>query len=183
MFREHFLETGALPCLIVKSSSREKEESVRKKDISLSAEKESLKGSRKDRLLERARRKNDIQVSSIKNLHKVLEVESLFRRSQRVIPNPCLWGITSSSLKRTPVLAAGFQLEGNLRHFTKSCTSTRSIGPPPRAVGGSKERNCALALLGRYKQGSFQCRIESRTIEVQIPRGPSYIGHKILHRA
>ena len=106
---------------------------MREKDINLSAEKESLKGSRKVRLLKRARKKsgtNDIQVSNKKNLHKVLEVESLSRRSQRVIPNLCLWGITSSSLKRTPVLAAGFQLEGNLRHFTKSCTSSRSIGIP-----------------------------------------------------
>ena len=44
-----------------------------------SAEKESLKGSRKVRLLKRARKKdgkNDIQVSNKKNLHKVLEVES-----------------------------------------------------------------------------------------------------------
>ena len=51
------------------------ERSVREKDINLSAEKESLKGSRKDRLLKRARKKdgkNDIQVSSIKNLHKVV---------------------------------------------------------------------------------------------------------------
>ena len=49
MFREHILKKDTLPCLIVESSSREKEESVRKKDINLSAEKESLKGSRKDR--------------------------------------------------------------------------------------------------------------------------------------
>ena len=52
MFREHILKSGVPPCLIVESSSGEKEESVRVKDISLSAEKESLKGSRKDRLLE-----------------------------------------------------------------------------------------------------------------------------------
>ena len=79
VFREHILKKDTLPCLIVKSSSGEKEESVRKKDISLSAEKESLKGSRKVRLLERARKKsgqNDIQVSNKKNLHKVLKVES-----------------------------------------------------------------------------------------------------------
>ena len=49
MFREHILKKDTLPCLIVESSSGEKEESVRKKDINLSAEKESLKGSRKDR--------------------------------------------------------------------------------------------------------------------------------------
>ena len=52
---------------------------MRKKDINLSIEKESLKGSRKVRLIERARKKrgkNDIQVSNKKNLHKVLEVES-----------------------------------------------------------------------------------------------------------
>ena len=52
---------------------------MRKKDINLSIEKESLKGSRKVRLTERARKKrgkNDIQVSNKKNLHKVLEVES-----------------------------------------------------------------------------------------------------------
>ena len=48
MFREHILKKDTLPCLIVESSSREKEESVRKKDINLSAEKESLKGSRKE---------------------------------------------------------------------------------------------------------------------------------------
>ena len=102
---------------------------MRKKDISLSAEKESLKGSRKDRLLERARKKsgkNDIKVSNKKNLKKVLEVESSSRRSQRVIPYSCLRGITSSSLKGTLVLAAGFQLEGNLRHL-KSCIRSRSI--------------------------------------------------------
>ena len=48
MFREHILKKDTLPCLIVESSSGEKEESVRKKDNSLSAEKESLKGSRKE---------------------------------------------------------------------------------------------------------------------------------------
>ena len=61
----------------VELSGRKKR--VREKDINLSAEKESLKGSRKFRLLERAREKcekNDIQVSNKKNLHKVLEVES-----------------------------------------------------------------------------------------------------------
>ena len=42
------LESDTLPCLIVESSSGRKEESVRKKDISLSAETESLKGSRKE---------------------------------------------------------------------------------------------------------------------------------------
>ena len=64
----------------------ERKKRVSEKDITLSAEKESLKGSRKDRLLERARKKDgksDIQVSSTKNLHEVLEVESLLRRSQR----------------------------------------------------------------------------------------------------
>ena len=79
MFREHILKKDTLPCLIVESSSGEKEESVRKKDINLSAEKESLKGSRKVSLLERARKKsgkNDIQVSNLKNLYEVLEVES-----------------------------------------------------------------------------------------------------------
>ena len=77
----------------VELSGRKK--SVRKKDINLSAEKESLKGSRKVRLLERARKKsgtNDIQVSNKKNLHKVLEVESLSRRSQRVIPSLAVRG-------------------------------------------------------------------------------------------
>ena len=57
----------------------ERKKRVREKDINLSAEKESLKGSRRDRLLERARKnsgKNDIQVSNKKNLHKVIEVES-----------------------------------------------------------------------------------------------------------
>ena len=71
------LESDTLPCLIVESSCGKKEESVRKKDISLSAEKESLKGFRKVRLLKRARKnngKNDIQVSNEKNFHKVLEV-------------------------------------------------------------------------------------------------------------
>ena len=48
VFREHILKKDTLPCLIVESSSGKKEESVRKKDISLSAEKESLKGSRKE---------------------------------------------------------------------------------------------------------------------------------------
>ena len=55
----------------------ERKKRVREKDINLSAEKESLKGSRKVRLLKRARKKdgkNDIQVSNKKNLHKVLEV-------------------------------------------------------------------------------------------------------------
>ena len=66
-------------CLVVESSRGKKEESVREKDINLSAEKESLKGSRKDRQLKRARKKsgkNDIKVSNKKNLYKVLEVES-----------------------------------------------------------------------------------------------------------
>ena len=57
----------------------EEEKRVREKDINLSAGKESLKGSKKVRLLERARKKsgkNDIQVSNKKNLHKVLKVES-----------------------------------------------------------------------------------------------------------
>ena len=68
---------------------------MREKDINLSAEKESLKGSRKVRLLQRASKKsgtNDIQVSNEKNLHKVLEVESLSRRSQRVIPSLAVRG-------------------------------------------------------------------------------------------
>ena len=125
------LEIDTLPCLVVELSGGKKEESVRKKDISLSAEKESLKGSRKDRLLERARKKsgkNDIKVSNKKNLKRVLEVESSSRRSQRVIPHLalCPRGITSSSLRGTPVLAAGFQLEGNLYHITKSCITSRS---------------------------------------------------------
>ena len=130
----------------VELSGRKKR--VREKDINLSAEKESLKGSRKVRLLERARKKsgkNDIQVSNKKNLHKVLEVESLSRRSQRVIPNLCLWGITSSSLKRTPVLAAGFQLEGNLCHFDKLHNITQRLVPPVPL--GDKESESATALL------------------------------------
>ena len=105
---------------------------VREKDINLSAEKESLKGSRKVRLLERARKKcgkNEIQVSNKKNLHKFLDVEGC-QKIAACDPQPRRKGITSSSLKRTPVLAAGFQLEGNLCHFTKSCTSSRSIGSP-----------------------------------------------------
>ena len=74
----------------VELSGRKKR--VREKDINLSAEKESLKGSRKVRLLERARKncgKYYIQVSNKKNLHKVQEVESV-RRSQRVIPHLAL---------------------------------------------------------------------------------------------
>ena len=77
MFREHILKKDTLPCLVVELSERKKR--VREKDINLSAEKESLKGSRKVRLLERARKKcekNDIQVSNKKNLHKVRKVES-----------------------------------------------------------------------------------------------------------
>ena len=97
-------------------------------------------------MLERASRENDIQVSSIKNLHKVLEVESLFRRSQRVIPNPCLWGITSSSLKRTPVLAAGFQLEGNLCHFDKLHNITQlEISHVPLEIKRAKYAKALLA--------------------------------------
>ena len=128
----------------VKLSERKKR--VREKDINLSAEKESLKGSRKVRLLERASKKsgtNDIQVSNKKNLHKVLEVESLSRRSQRVIPNLCLWGITSSSLKVTPVLAAGFQLEGNLSHFDKLHNITQRLFP---TVPGDKESEIVPSL-------------------------------------
>ena len=49
------LKYDTLPCLVVKPSCGKKEESVRKKDINLSTEKESLKGSRKDRLLQRER--------------------------------------------------------------------------------------------------------------------------------
>ena len=93
--------------------------------------------------MERARRKNDIQVSNIKNLYKVLEVESLSRRSQRVIPNLCLWGITSSSLKVTPVLAAGFQLEGNLSHFDKLHNITQRLFP---TVPGDKESEIVPSL-------------------------------------
>ena len=59
MFREHILKKDTLPCLIVESSSEEREESVRKKDINLSAEKESLKGSRKDKLLRERERSVD----------------------------------------------------------------------------------------------------------------------------
>ena len=69
-----------MPCLVVESSrGRKRERSLRKKDLKRLTAKESLKGSRKVRLLERARKKcgkNDIQVSNKKNLHKVLEVES-----------------------------------------------------------------------------------------------------------
>ena len=46
------LGVDTVRCLVVESSRGKKEESVREKDINLSTEKESLKGSRKDRLLE-----------------------------------------------------------------------------------------------------------------------------------
>ena len=121
MFREHILKKDTLPCLIVKSSSGEKEESVRKKDINLSAEKESLKGSRKEQTVGKSvKERKTLKGQLKKNPYKVLKLESCQERSQRVIPNLCLRGITSSSLKRTPVLAAGFQLEGSLCHITKA---------------------------------------------------------------
>ena len=74
MFREHILKKDTLPCLIVESSSREKEESVRVKDISLSAEKESLKGSRKDRLLEESEKERR------KERHSSVEQKRIFIR-------------------------------------------------------------------------------------------------------
>ena len=70
MFREHILKKDTLPCLIVESSSREKEESVRKKDINLSAEKESLKGSRKEQTVGKS-------VKERKTLKGQLKKESL----------------------------------------------------------------------------------------------------------
>merc|ERR1712001_582511 len=58
----------------------------------------------------------------------------------------------SSCQERTPVIAAGFQLEGNLCHFKELHNITQRVIPHPVPLGGSKERNCALALLGRYKR-------------------------------
>ena len=121
-------------------------------------EKESLKGSRTERLSERTRKKEEKErhraVSKEKNLYKVLEVEVCQKRSQRVIPYLCLRGITSSSLKRTPVLAAGFQLEGNLCHFTKSCTSSRSIGSPITLPWGDQESETCQSSPSRHKHSS-----------------------------
>ena len=71
------------------------EGSVRKKDLKRSTAKESLKGSRKESLSERARKKERHRaVSKGKNLYKVLEVEVCQERLQRVIPNPSLRGVT-----------------------------------------------------------------------------------------
>ena len=149
------LGVDTVRCLVVESSRGKKEESVREKDINLSAEKESLKGSRKDRQLKRARKKsgkNDILSVEQKESLQGSRSGKLSRRSQRVIPNLCLWGITSSSLKRTPVLAAGFQLEGNLSHFDQLHNITQRLIPP--VPGGQRERNCAFAFLCRYKRSS-----------------------------
>ena len=141
-----------MPCLIVESSRGKRvERSVRERPKKV-YEKESLKGSRTESLSERARKKKEKErhsaVSKEKNLYKVQEVEVVRKIAACDPHNLCLRGITSSSPKRTPVLAAGFQLEGNLCHFTKSCTSTRSVGSPTVPLGINRAKLCPRSLAG-----------------------------------
>ena len=141
-----------MPCLTVESSrGRRVERSVRERPKKV-YEKESLKGSRTESLSERAR-KNDTVPCRKNRIFTRFKKWKLSERSQRVIPTTyALGGSRVLVLKRTPVLAAGFQLEGNLCHFTKSCTSSRSIGIP--ILPGDQESEIALALLGRHKHSS-----------------------------
>ena len=78
MFREHILKKDTLPCLRVESSSRKREKkSVRVKDLK-GLPKKNLQAVQRvlerKRLSNRARKKDELQVSNKKNLHKVLEV-------------------------------------------------------------------------------------------------------------
>ena len=101
----------------------------REKDFKGSAEKESLKGSRKDRLLERARKKertNDIEVSNKKNLTRFWNWKCVKKIAACDHPVP-LGDHKSSCQERTPVIAAGFQLEGNLCHFNKLHNITQHV--------------------------------------------------------
>ena len=96
--------------------------------------------------MERARRKNDIQVSNIKNLYKVLEVVSVSRTLQRVISPVPLRDHKSSFQERTPVLAVGFLLEGNLCHFDKLHEITQlEISHVPREIKRAKYTKGLLA--------------------------------------
>ena len=68
---------------------------------------------------------------------KVLE------RSQRVIPYLYAIGGSKGSIARTPVSAAGFQLEGNLCHFDKLHNITQRLFP---TVPGDKESEIVPSL-------------------------------------
>ena len=112
-----------MPCLVVESSrGKKRERSVREKDLKRFTAKESLKGSRKESLLERAR-----------------------RRSKYWIPYLRQRGINSSSQKNTRI-SRWFPLEGNLCHFDKAAEhhAARDL---PRATGDqeSKIRQALLA--------------------------------------
>ena len=129
---------------------KEERKKCERERLKRSAEKESLKGSRTESLSERARKKKEKErhsaASKGKESYKVLEVEVGQERSQRVIPNLCLRGITSSS-KRTLVLAAGFHLEGNLSHlshFEKLHNLTQRVTSPVPL--GDQESEIAKAL-------------------------------------
>ena len=71
---------------------------------------------------------------------KVLE------RSQRVIPYLYAIGGSKGSIARTPVLAAGFQLEGNLCHFDKLHNITQlEISHVPLEIKRAKHAKLSFA--------------------------------------
>ena len=112
-----------MPCLVVESSrGKKRERSVRKKDLKRFTAKESLKGSRKESLLERAR-----------------------RRSKYWIPYLCQRGINSSS-QRTPVLAAGFHWKETFATSIKLQNITQlGISHEPREIKRAKYAKALLA--------------------------------------
>ena len=112
-----------MPCLVVESSRvKKRERSVRKKDLKRFTAKESLKGSRKESLLERAR-----------------------RRSKYWIPYLCQRG-TNSASQRTPVLAAGFHWKETFATSIKLQSITQlGISHEPREIKRAKYAKALLA--------------------------------------
>ena len=112
-----------MPCLVVESSrGKKRERCVREKDLKRFTVKESLKGSRKESLLERAR-----------------------RRSKPLTPYLRQRGINSSS-QTTPVLAAGFHWKETFATSIKLQSITQlGISHEPREIKRAKYAKALLA--------------------------------------
>ena len=112
-----------MPCLVVESSRvKKRERSVRKKDLKRFTAKESLKGSRKESLLERARRRSKIGSPTYAR------------------------GGSTVLVKRTPVLAAGFHWKETFATSIKLQNITQlGISHEPREIKRAKYAQALLA--------------------------------------
>ena len=111
-----------MPCLVVESSrGKKRERSVREKDLKRFTAKESLKGSRKERLLERARRRSKIGSPTYAR------------------------GGSTVLVKRTPVLAAGFHWKETFATSIKLQSITQlGISHEPREIKRAKHAKLSL---------------------------------------